>query len=118
MTEEWNFVAALPRTAKSLREIKSLVESAYGDKNVSNSLRNSLVKAVKDKIDTKRRKGPPTCSFYRRRFLGSLVVNNRAYIKTALDKYQPIFKPKSSELSSSQRQSQNSFKRVRRRVFW
>jgi hypothetical protein len=49
MTEEWNFVVVLARTAKSLREIKSLVESASRDKNVSNSLINSLVKAVKDK---------------------------------------------------------------------
>ncbi len=43
MTEAQDFAAALARAAESQREIKS------SEKNMSYSLRNTLIKAVKDK---------------------------------------------------------------------
>jgi hypothetical protein len=50
--EARGFVAALPTLAgapKSQREIKSLLEKAYGEKKLSYSQLNSPFKAVKDK---------------------------------------------------------------------
>jgi hypothetical protein len=47
------FSATLTKAAKSQREIKLLVENAYGDKKMSSSQVNSLFKAVKDQKITK-----------------------------------------------------------------
>jgi hypothetical protein len=58
MTEAQDVVAPLTRAAKSWREIKFLVESAYGDKNVSYSLINTLIEAAKDVKLTKTMKRP------------------------------------------------------------
>jgi hypothetical protein len=43
----------LSRAAKSRQEIKSSLESKYGDKNMSESQINSLIKAVKDNKNDK-----------------------------------------------------------------
>jgi hypothetical protein len=52
MTEAWNFVAALARAGKSRREIKLLVDAAYGDKGLSVSQINRIIKAVKKRKTT------------------------------------------------------------------
>ncbi len=49
MMVEANFVDALSRATKSRREIKSLVESGYGDKNISYYVINSFITAGKTK---------------------------------------------------------------------
>jgi ribosomal protein L12E/L44/L45/RPP1/RPP2 len=54
-----DFVAALARAAKSRQEIKSSEESVYGQKNISYSLMNILIKLVKDKKLTKMIKKAP-----------------------------------------------------------
>jgi hypothetical protein len=48
MTEVWDFVAVLARARKSRKEIKPLVDAAYGDKAISISQINRIIKAVKD----------------------------------------------------------------------
>jgi hypothetical protein len=48
-----DFVAALARAAKSWQEIKSSEESVFGQKNISYSLINILIKVGKDKKLTK-----------------------------------------------------------------
>jgi hypothetical protein len=48
MTEVQNFVAALARTRKGRKEIKSLVDVAYGDMAMSKSQINRIIKAVKE----------------------------------------------------------------------
>jgi hypothetical protein len=48
-----NFIETHARVAKSQREIKSLLKSAYGDINVSKSKINSLIKTVYDEKITK-----------------------------------------------------------------
>jgi hypothetical protein len=48
MTEVRNFVAALARTGKGSKEIKMLVDSAYGDTAMSKSQINPIIKAVKE----------------------------------------------------------------------
>jgi hypothetical protein len=48
-----DFFGVLTRAAKSQQEIKSSVKSAYGDKNMSYSFIDSLIKAVKDEKFTK-----------------------------------------------------------------
>jgi hypothetical protein len=52
MTEVRNFVAALARARKSRREIKLLVDAAYGDKGLSVSQINRIIKAVKKRKTT------------------------------------------------------------------
>ncbi len=47
--EAWIFVAALARAGKSRKEIKLLVDTAYGDKPFSIRQINRIVKAVKEK---------------------------------------------------------------------
>jgi hypothetical protein len=47
MTEVRNFVAALARTGKGCKEIKLLVDAAYGDTAMSKSQINRIIKAVK-----------------------------------------------------------------------
>jgi hypothetical protein len=49
MTEAQNLVPELTRTATSWQERKSLVQSAYGNENISYSQINSRLKAVKGK---------------------------------------------------------------------
>ncbi len=48
-----SYIIAMLASAAKSQEIKSSVESAYGDKNMSCSLINSLIKAVKDVKFTK-----------------------------------------------------------------
>jgi cytochrome c-type biogenesis protein CcmH/NrfF len=48
MTEVRDFVAALARAGKSRKEIKPLVGAAYGDKTLSKSQINRILKAVKE----------------------------------------------------------------------
>jgi hypothetical protein len=48
MTEARNFIAALARAGKSCREIKPLVDAAYGDKSLSISQINRIIKVVKE----------------------------------------------------------------------
>jgi hypothetical protein len=48
MTEVRDFVATLPRAGKSSKEIKPLVDAACGDKPLSISQINRIIKAVKD----------------------------------------------------------------------
>jgi hypothetical protein len=48
MTEAWNFVAALARAGKSHKESKTLVDAAYGDKTLSISQINCIIKAIKE----------------------------------------------------------------------
>jgi hypothetical protein len=48
MTEVHDFVAALARAGKSRKEIKPLVDAAYGDKTLSISQINRIIKAVKE----------------------------------------------------------------------
>ncbi len=48
MTEVRDFVAALARAGKSRKEIKPLVDAAYGDKTLSRSQINRRIKAVKE----------------------------------------------------------------------
>jgi hypothetical protein len=48
MTEVRDFVAALARAGKSRKEIKPLVDAAYGDKALSKSQINRIIKAVKE----------------------------------------------------------------------
>jgi hypothetical protein len=48
MTEVRYFVAALARAGKSQKEIKPLVDAAYGDKTLSKSQINRIIKAVKE----------------------------------------------------------------------
>ncbi len=48
LTEVWDFVAVLARARKSRKEIKPLVDAAYGDKALSISQINQIIKAVKD----------------------------------------------------------------------
>ncbi len=59
MTSLWNFVVALVRTAKSLWELKSSVESGYGDKTMSYSQINCFIKVVQDQKLTKMMKRTP-----------------------------------------------------------
>jgi hypothetical protein len=78
------------------------MESAYGDKNMSCSEINTLIKVVKgEKIF----KMPKTSSFLSllpfRKLFGTNV--NRAYIKKVLAKSQPIFKLKRSVFLSLDR---------------
>jgi hypothetical protein len=47
MTTARNFVAELDRAEKRQQEIKSLIDSTYGDKKMSYSDINCLIKAVK-----------------------------------------------------------------------
>jgi hypothetical protein len=47
MTEAQNFVAALARARKSRKDIKPLVDAAYGDKSLNVSQINRTIKAVK-----------------------------------------------------------------------
>jgi hypothetical protein len=48
MTEVGDFVAALARAGKGRKEIKPLVDAAYGDKALSKSQINCIIKAVKE----------------------------------------------------------------------
>jgi hypothetical protein len=48
MMEVRDFVAALARAGKSRKEFKPLVDAAYGDKTLSISQINRIIKAVKD----------------------------------------------------------------------
>ncbi len=48
MTEVRDFVAALARAGKSRKEIKPFLDAAYGDKTLSISQINRIIKAVKD----------------------------------------------------------------------
>jgi hypothetical protein len=48
MTEACDFIPMLASAAKSLQEINLLVHRAYGEKNMSYNIINSLIKAVKD----------------------------------------------------------------------
>jgi hypothetical protein len=48
MTEACDFIPMLASAAKSWQEIKLLVHRAYGEKNMSYNIINSLIKAVKD----------------------------------------------------------------------
>jgi hypothetical protein len=48
MKEAQDFLAALTRAAQNWWEIKLLVKTVFGDKNLSSILRNFLIKAVKD----------------------------------------------------------------------
>jgi hypothetical protein len=52
MTEEGNFVTALARAGKSCREIKPLVDAAYGDEGLSVSQINRIIKALKKRKTT------------------------------------------------------------------
>ena len=52
MTEVRDFVAALARAGKRRQEIKPLVDSAYGDKSLSISQINRIIKAVKEGKNT------------------------------------------------------------------
>ncbi len=52
MTEVRNFVAALARTGKGCKEIKLLVDAAYGDMAMSKSQINRIIKAVKEGKNT------------------------------------------------------------------
>jgi hypothetical protein len=52
MTELRDFVAALARAGKSCKEIKPLIDRAYGDRNLSVSQINRIIKAVKDGKNT------------------------------------------------------------------
>jgi hypothetical protein len=52
MMEVRNFVAALARAGKSRKEIKPLVDAAYGDKTLSKSQINVIIKAVKEGKNT------------------------------------------------------------------
>jgi hypothetical protein len=49
MEEAQDFIVALTRAAKSWWEIKLLVKSVFGDKNLSSIRRNFIIKAFKDK---------------------------------------------------------------------
>jgi hypothetical protein len=53
MTEVRDFVAALARTGKGRKEIQTLVDAAYGDKTMSKSQINPIIKAVKEGKNTK-----------------------------------------------------------------
>ncbi len=68
------FVDALSRATKSRRDIKSLVESGYGDKNISYRVINSLIKTVKDKKFTKMTKRTTDSGFCHHCQLESLTV--------------------------------------------
>jgi hypothetical protein len=48
MTEVRDFIAALARAGKSQKEIKPLLDVAYGDKIMSISQINWIIKAVKE----------------------------------------------------------------------
>jgi hypothetical protein len=48
MTEVRDFVATLARDGTSRKEIKPLVDAAYGDKALSKSQINRIIKAVKE----------------------------------------------------------------------
>jgi hypothetical protein len=48
MTEVRDFVAALAKAGKSRKAIKPLVDSANGDKTMSKSQINWIIKAVKE----------------------------------------------------------------------
>jgi len=48
MTEVRDFIAALARAGKRQQEIKILVDAAYGDKSLSISQINRIIKAVND----------------------------------------------------------------------
>jgi hypothetical protein len=52
MTEVRNFVTALARAGKGRKEIKSLVDAAYGDLAMSKSQINLIIKAVKEGKNT------------------------------------------------------------------
>jgi hypothetical protein len=52
MTEVRNFVAALARAGKGCKEIKLLVDAAYGDMAMSKSQINVIIKAVKEGKNT------------------------------------------------------------------
>jgi hypothetical protein len=52
MTEVRDFVAALARVGKSRKEIRPLVDAAYGDKTLSISQINRIIKAVKERKTT------------------------------------------------------------------
>jgi hypothetical protein len=52
MTEVCKFVAALARARKGRKEIKPLVDAAYGDKALSISQINRIIKAVKEGKNT------------------------------------------------------------------
>ncbi len=52
MTEVRNFVAVLARARKGRKEIKSLVDAAYGDTAISKSQINRIIKAVKEGKNT------------------------------------------------------------------
>jgi hypothetical protein len=52
MTEVRNFVAALARARKGCKEIKLLVDAAYGDTAMSKSQINRIIKAVKEGKNT------------------------------------------------------------------
>jgi hypothetical protein len=52
MTEVRNFVATLARARKGSKDIKSLVDAAYGDKAMSKRQINRIIKAVKDGKNT------------------------------------------------------------------
>jgi hypothetical protein len=52
MTEVQNFVAMLARAGKGRKEIKSLVDTAYGDMVMLKSQINRIIKAVKDGKNT------------------------------------------------------------------
>ncbi len=48
MAEVRDFIAALARAGKSRKEIKPLVDAAYGDKALSKSQLNRIINAVKE----------------------------------------------------------------------
>jgi hypothetical protein len=52
MTEVRNFVAALARAGKGRKEIKSLVDAAYGGSAMSKSQINRIINAVKEGKNT------------------------------------------------------------------
>jgi hypothetical protein len=64
-----DFIAALVRGRKRRQEIKPLVDRVYGDKTLSHSQINRIIRAVKDGKKTspishfqmtRKREGPPT----------------------------------------------------------
>ncbi len=66
MTEVRDFVAALARAGKSRKEIKPLVDAAYGDKSLSSSQINRIILAVKAGKNTSWRHRCCRCLFGRK----------------------------------------------------
>jgi hypothetical protein len=58
MTEVCNFVAVLTRAGKSQKEIQPLMDAAHGDKILSLSQKNWIIKAVKEWKNTSDKRPP------------------------------------------------------------